>query len=165
MKLDRIFFGLDISASGLRAQRKRMNAISENIANVETTSTEEGGPYKRKMVQFKTKSTDLFSALVRNADRLLSRTDAEHLPGFEAESNDPGTITTGVDTSEVCDSSDFKLVYDPSHPDADGHGYVKMPNVNIVTEMVDMISASRGYEANVMAINAAKTMAKDTLEI
>jgi flagellar basal-body rod protein FlgC len=165
MKLDKLFFGFDMSASGLRAQRKRMNAISENIANVETTSTEEGGPYRRKMVQLRTKSTDLFNALVRRADNILARTNSDHLPGFEAEVTDQGTITTGVDANEYRDSADFKLVYDPTHPDADESGYVKMPNINIVTEMVDMISATRGYEANVIAINAAKTMARDTLEI
>ena len=165
MKLDKIFFGLDISSSGLRAQRKRMNAISENIANVETTRTEEGGPYKRKLIQLKTKSAELFSSMMHRTERMLATTNPEHLQGIEGELEDQGSVSSGVDTNEVRDQADFKMVYDPAHPDSDENGYVKMPNVNIVSEMIDMISASRGYEANVVAINAAKSMAKDTLEI
>jgi len=141
-KIDGFFSGLNVSANGLTAQRKRMNAIASNIANAETTRTEEGGPYIRKMVLMKEQNQGTFSSLLQKEG------DA-----------------TGVTTEEMLDKTPFKMVYDPSHPDANSDGYVEMPNVNVVNEMVDMMSATRSYEANVTAINAAKTMAKDSLEI
>ena len=140
--IDGFFSGLNVSADGLSAQRKRMNAIASNIANAETTRTEEGGPYVRKMVLMKEQMQGTFSSLLQKQ-----------------------SDTTGVTTEETTDKTPFKMVYDPSHPDANPEGYVEMPNVNVVSEMVDMISATRSYEANVTAINAAKTMAKDSLEI
>jgi len=148
MNIERFFNGLDISASGLSAQRKKMNAIASNIANAETTRTEEGGPYVRKIVLMREQSPDTFDSVL-NAESL------------SAQSPD----ITSVTTEEKTDPSPFKLVYDPSHPDANEQGYVELPNVNVVNEMVDMISATRSYEANVTAINAAKSMAKDSLEI
>lgn len=140
-----LFDSLDISASGLTAQRLRMDVISNNIANATTTRTPEGGPYRRERVIFQERR-NMFSfkdILTRSID-----------------------VGKGVRVVAVeKDPAPFKLVYDPTHPDADQNGYVRMPNVNIVTEMVDMISAARSYEANVTAINTAKSMIAKAIEI
>jgi len=142
---------MSISASGLTAQRLRMDVIANNIANAQTTRTPEGGPYRREMVQFAPASaTNDFSTWLKQA-----------LPGSD---NQP-TLAAGVQVSGVVqDTSPFKLVYDPTNPDA-VNGYVQMPNVDISTEMVDMVSASRAYEANVTAFDASKQMALDALSI
>lgn len=138
-----IFGSMNISASGLTAQRLRMDVISNNIANVSTTRTTEGGPYRRQRVVFQENKKNSFNDILKNQ--------------FSGK---------GVRVKQIeQDPSPFKLVYDPSHPDADLNGYVAMPNVNIVTEMVDMISASRAYEANITAINTSKGMILKTLEI
>lgn len=137
--------GMDISASGLTAQRLRMDVISENIANMDTTRTEDGTPYKRKYVVME-EQPGSFSGVLKNASE-------------EAVGN-------GVKVTEIGkDPSQGDLVYDPSHPDADANGYVEMPNVDVTQEMVDMISAYRSYEANVTAFTAYKEMAVKTLEI
>ncbi|MGE4354553.1 MAG: flagellar basal body rod protein FlgC [Oscillospiraceae bacterium] len=136
--------GMDISASGLTAQRLRMDVVSENIANIDTTRTEGGGPYTRKYVVFEERNGSFAEAL-KNA--------SENAVG-------------GVRVAEIGeDASDYKLVYDPDHPDADPDGYVQYPNVNVTQEMVDMISAYRSYEANVTAFSAYKDMAIKSLEI
>ncbi len=143
------YFGaLDIGASALTAQRLRMDTISQNIANVNTTRTQDGTPYRRKMVIFEEKSQGVpFS---------------EYL---SASSKDK-FIGKGVRVSRIAeDSSPFKRVYDPGNPDADEEGYVEMPNVDVITEMVNMISATRAYEANVTSINITKSMAMKALEI
>jgi len=142
-----IFSSMEISASGLTAQRLRMDVISNNIANVNTTRTEEGGPYRRQRVVFQERKRDI--------------TFRDLLEGSYLKQMGAGVRVVAIEE----DPSPFKLVYDPSHPDADDNGYVRMPNVNIVTEMVDMISATRSYEANVTAINAAKSMINKALEI
>jgi flagellar basal-body rod protein FlgC len=142
-----IFRAMEISASGLTAQRLRMDVISNNIANVNTTRTEQGGPYRRKRVIFQEKRSEPnFRELLQNT--LLNATGE-------------GIRVVAIEE----DNAPFRLVYDPSHPDADEDGYVRMPNVNIVTEMVDMISATRSYEANVTAINSVKSMISKALEI
>jgi flagellar basal-body rod protein FlgC len=165
MKLQKLFAGLTISSFGLSAQRKRMNAIAENIANAETTRTEDGDPYRRKAVSVSSREQQLFSSELRAADIQLTRTEPTHQSGAMMEFGDAESAPAVVEAMESEDTSSFKMVYDPGHPDADADGYVKMPNVNVVTEMVDMIAATRAYEANVVAINAAKTIAKDSLEI
>ncbi|SHM10385.1 flagellar basal-body rod protein FlgC [Caldanaerovirga acetigignens] len=142
-----MFRAMEISASGLTAQRLRMDVISSNIANVNTTRTEQGGPYRRKRVIFQEKRFEpYFRELFQN--KLL---------------NAAGEGVRVVAIEE--DYAPFRLIYDPSHPDADVNGYVRMPNVNIVTEMVDMLSATRSYEANVTAINSVKSMISKALEI
>lgn len=133
------FSSFDVSASGIHAQRVRMDVIAENIANAESTRTAQGGPYRRQRVTF--------SAAYDNAIRQGNR-----VKGVEVE---------GI----VEDPTDFRTVYDPGHPDADASGYVRMPNVNVVEEMVDMISATRAYEANVTALNAAKSMISSAIDI
>lgn len=142
-----IFQSFDISASGMTAQRFRSDIIAQNVANATTTRTEDGTPYRRKIVTFQEKGVTSFSSILqsaRNAD-----------------------VGNGVKVSKVSQDydSDFTMEYDPSHPDADENGYVSYPNVNIVTEMTNMIDASRSYEANVTAFNASKSIAQKGLEI
>ncbi len=132
-----MFKGFNISASGLTAQRVRMDTIANNIANIETTRTPEGGPYRRQVPVFMPREGDL-----------------------EGGGGD-GVRVTAI----IRDHSPFKMVYDPHHPDADEEGYLLMPNVELVREMVDMIDASRAYEANVTAFNTTKEMARKALEI
>lgn len=142
------FNGIDTSASGLAAQRVRLDVISQNIANANTTRTAKGTPYRRKMVLFKEKQGSL------SFEHYLSENQRKF-----AEVN--GVKVEGI----VEDQRALNKVYNPSHPDADAEGYVDMPNVNIVEEMVDMISATRAYEANVTAMNASKSMAMKALDI
>jgi len=137
---------MEISASALTAQRLRLDVISSNIANVDTTRTEKGEPYRRKMVVFQemNESSD-FNEILRDKINYSGK---------------------GVRVAAIIeDQRPFKIVYDPAHPDADEKGYVRMPNVNIVEEMVDMISATRSYEANVTAINSTKNIISKALEI
>lgn len=135
-----------ISATGLSAHRVRMNIISMNMANVNTTRTEQGGPYTRKITIHEAVP---FKDELKRA-RLTQVTEAER----------------GVNVNQITDSNDpYRIVYDPGHPDADENGYVKYPNVNTVTEMVNMVTAVRAYQANVTAINTAKEMAIKALEI
>lgn len=142
-----IFNSIGISASGLTAERLRMDVISRNIANVNTTRTADGTPYRRQVVVFQEAENQMsFSQYLSDASKKL--------------------IGSGVKAVAVIeDKTPFKMVYDPGHPDADEEGYVKMPNVDVMTEMVNMISASRAYEANVTAINSSKSMAMKALEI
>jgi len=164
MKIERMFGALNISAFGMTAQRRKMDAIASNLANAETTRSEAGGPYRRKMVTFKERVAQAFSGGAPSAGMPLASTHAGHMPAGEAF-GPPAGQQAGIDAVETPESAPPRLVYDPGHPDADSNGYVAMPNVNIVTEMVGMISASRAFEANVVAINAAKAMAKESLEI
>jgi flagellar basal-body rod protein FlgC len=164
MKIERMFGALNISAFGMTAQRRKMDAIASNLANAETTRSEGGGPYRRKMVTFKERVAQAFSGGAQPAAMPLASTHAGHMPTGEAFGPSAGQ-QAGIDAVETPESAPPRLVYDPGHPDADANGYVAMPNVNIVTEMVGMISASRAFEANVVAINAAKAMAKESLEI
>lgn len=137
--------GMDISASGLTAQRLRMDVISENIANADTTRTENGTPYTRKFVVLEEQPGSFSSVL--------------------SDASGAGAIG-GVKVSEIGeDKTAGELVYNPAHPDANAEGYVEMPNVDMTQEMVDMISAYRSYEANVTAFSAYKDMAVKTLEI
>ena len=143
------YFGaLDISASGLTAQRLRMDTISQNIANVNTTNTRNGTPYKRKVPVFE------------------ERTTGGIFNGYLVSAYKGDNIGNGVRVSNIIeDNAPFKKVYEPGHPDADAEGYVSLPNVEVVTEMVNMISASRSYEANVTAINTTKSISMKALEI
>jgi flagellar basal-body rod protein FlgC len=138
---------INISASGLTAEKLRMDVISRNIANVNTTRTADGTPYRRQVVVF------------QEGDKQMSFSD--YLSDASKSLIGSGVKVTGITE----DKTPFKSVYDPGHPDADEEGYVKMPNVDVMTEMVNMISSSRAYEANVTAINSAKSMALKALEI
>ena len=138
---------LNISGSALTAQKLRMDTISQNISNAETTRTEGGGPYMRKMVVFteNTEDSDFRSMMKKSYEK---------------------SGLSGVSVTEILeDENAVKPVYDPDHPDADENGYVMMPDINTTEEMVNMISASRAYEANITAFNAVKSMAQKALEI
>ena len=136
---------MNISASALTATRLRMDVIAENIANSSTTRTETGEPYRRRFVVFQERATD------REFASFFNR--ARQAPG--------GVRVVHIGT----DMSDFTYDFNPTHPDADENGMVAMPNVEVVQEMVDMMSAFRAYEANINALNIFKDMATRTLEI
>jgi flagellar basal-body rod protein FlgC len=130
------FNSMEVSASGLSAQRTRMNVASSNLANVSTTRTADGGPYKRRDVV------------------------------LEARPGDPGTGIAGVEVADIQqDQAPPRMEYDPGHPDADAKGYVAYPNVNMVEEMVDMITASRAYEAGITALDTAVSLAERAISI
>ncbi|MBI2505148.1 MAG: flagellar basal body rod protein FlgC [Candidatus Latescibacteria bacterium] len=161
-----IFDSLDISASGLSAQRRKLTAISSNIANVDTTRTDEGGPYKRRrVVMLESPELAKFSTVLADQQSRLALTNGGHLPEPEPR---PGemAVGSGVITQEVREEpTKPRLVYDPNHPDAREDGYVVYPDINVVTEMVDLIATSRAYEANVTAMSAAKDMTDKALSI
>lgn len=138
-----MFDVLAISSSGLRAQRNRLDVIATNLANVHTTRTEEGGPYKKKEIVFASDdvSGEKFNMLLQ-----------KKVEGVK------------VDAIEESGKS-FEKIFDPGHPDADKEGYVTLPNVNVMEEMVDMMSATRSYEANINVISATKHMFMKALEI
>ncbi len=166
MKIAPLFSSIDISASGMSAQRRKLNAIASNIANAETTRTQNGRPYQRKIVVTKeVKESTPFNEMLAMQDDRLVTTDPSHIKTVldPVNSADPASGVTSDETLQK--KNPYRLVYDPDHPDADANGYVRYPNINIVVEMVDMITASRAYEANAMAIESAKTMAKKALEI
>lgn len=165
MNIDRLFAGLNISSRGMSVQRQRMNAIANNLANVETSRTESGGPYRRRTVVLKENASQAFADVAREAGIPLAATRQGHMQPGGLIASGGGTLPGGIAAQETEDTTPPRSVYDPGHPDADANGYVAMPNVNVVTEMVGMISATRAFEANVVAINAAKAMAKDSLEI
>lgn len=168
MPMSGIFSGLQISASGMRAQRIRQNAISSNLANAETTRTEDGGPYKRQFVVF-TADSDRRDVRILNQEVPLSgeMTNPNHLQIPPSDfPRDERFFGNGVNVAEIReDSRPPRMEYNPSHPDADEKGYVAMPNVNVVEEMTDMIAATRAYEANVTAFNATKSMLSQGLQI
>ena len=144
-----MFDALAISASGLTAERLRMDVTAENLANAQTTRSADGGPYRRKEVVLQ---------------------QAQPTSGFggrlAAAMGGTGERPGGVEVAEIAaDPTPLRRVYDPGHPDADAEGYVSLPNVDPVTEMVDLIAASRAYEANVTALQTAKSMFSKTLDI
>ena len=145
-----MFSAFNISASGLTAQRYRMDVISENVANASTTRTGDGSPYRRKVVTFEEKGGQT------SFSRVLGKAAYSH--GYTGQ----GVKVTGVYEDY---STEMNMVYDPSHPDADENGYVSYPNVNIVTEMTNLIDASRAYEANATALSASKSIALQGLQI
>ncbi len=160
MSMNGIFGGLHISSSGMRAQRIKQNVITSNLANAETTRTSEGGPYRRQFVVFEADQAETLSGSGRERGLAGTTTKSGHLdiPGdrFTLESLRLGS---GVQVAEIRkDEREPQLMFQPNHPDADAEGYVAMPNVNVVEEMADMISATRAYEANVTAFNATKSM-------
>ncbi|MDZ4722900.1 MAG: flagellar basal body rod protein FlgC [candidate division Zixibacteria bacterium] len=161
-----ILNSIEISARGLSVQRAKMDVVAQNMANAETTETAEGGPYRRKrIIVSEDKLSGGFDSELRKANTELLRTNESHRLGKSYKIGTASNLST-ADMKEVQDpESTFKLVYDPSHPDADAEGYVKMPDVEIITEMVDMMIASRAYEANTSAIAASKKMIMDTLDI
>lgn len=151
----------DISGYGLSAQRVRVNTISSNIANAQTTRTDEGGPYRRKEVLFK--AVDFGRYLNEEQLKSVGYSDPLNEGDFNKKVN-PAIMSVVVD-KVVQDDNDFKMKYDPSHPDADASGYVAYPNVNPVIEMADLVEATRAYQANVAAFESAKNMATNAISI
>ena len=138
---------LKTAGSALTAQRLRMDVVASNLANAEATSTPDGGPYKRERVVFGPVLRDSFN-------KLVSRSIAS------------GAASGGVEVKGIVqDQDEPRMVFDPTHPDADEDGFVAYPNVDMVTEMTDMLSASRSYEANITVVNVAKAMAQRALDI
>ena len=135
-----------ISTSGLNAQRTRMNVVASNLANMNTTRTPEGGPYRKKEV-------------------IISAIDVKNKFGQELTNSLNGKLKEAKVTAIVEDQSAPKMVYEPGHPDANEQGYVAYPNINLMQEMVNLMSASRSYEANITAINASKSLALKALEL
>ena len=148
-----LFDAIDISGSGLSAERLRMDVTAENLANAQTTRGPNGGPYQRKEVVLQTAQPNGFATQLAAATGSVQGTTAAQAPG--------GVQAVGI----VTDPSAPKQVYDPGHPDANAQGYVLMPNVNPVTEMVDLIASSRSYEANVTALQTAKSMFSKTFDL
>jgi flagellar basal-body rod protein FlgC len=142
-----IMQAMDIAASGMAAQRTRVNVISMNLANANTTRTADGGPYRRKTVVFETNPVPAsFDEAMKNVD------NGESVYGVKVEGITPV-------------QGEFRKIFDPSHPDADKQGFVYLPNVNVVEEMVSLLNANRGYEANAAAIRTAKGMALRALDL
>jgi flagellar basal-body rod protein FlgC len=143
-----VFSSFDVSASGMTAQRYRMDIIAENVANADTTRTADGTPYRRKVVTFEEKGDRLTFNHILNVQRREFQTN--------------GVKVAGVTEDHA---TDMIMAYDPAHPDADENGYVTYPNVNIVTEMTNLIDASRAYEANSTAFGASKSIAMKGLQM
>lgn len=167
MKILGSFFGLNFSAKGMSIQRKRMDLISQNIANADTVRNENGEPYKRKYIKVEADQNTFAKNLSAEGQFLKLNTSNENhfsLPNnpqdFSIQSN-----MGKMKIDEMVDQKPGDLVYMPDNPNADDKGYVQMSNVNVINEMVDMIAATRSYEANLQALNSSKQMAKDTLEI
>lgn len=170
MKIGNLFQAFKISAAGLSAQRARLNVVSSNIANAQTTRTAEGGPYRRRTISFAAGpggAPGVFEKLLRAKESLgleVDQTSDRHLadvdlPTFQSPAGGV-TYQVGVDAD-----SPTRREYAPGHPDADAEGYVEYPNVEVIREMVDLLSATRAYEANVTVLQSTKSMLKKALEI
>ncbi len=143
---ENIFSAFKVSGEGLSVQRMRLSATAKNIANINTTRDIDGEPYKREVVKVSSAGNSTFDGALSMS---LGNTDGH----------------SAIQAQIVKDDASFRIVHDPSHPDADADGYVRLPNINIVTEMVEMISAQRSFEANSGVLDAVKNMARDSLEI
>ena len=147
-----MYSSIEVSASGLSAERLAMDVIANNLANVNTTRTPEGGAFKRQLVVF--------------AQKQETSTSPDLDPLDTSSTNDPASSRDGVQVVGITqDPGPDRMVYDPTHPDADANGYVHMPNIDVVKEMVDMIAASRAYQANVTAIQESRSMGNAALNL
>ena len=168
--IDRTLFrSINVSAQGLSVQRTRMNVIAENLANVDTTRTEDGSPYRRKIVQVaqgqpgqQSNFVDIFQ---QNRIEMAKTSDA-HISSRPFKSIDTVDPQAGVHVRDIAaDPSPFRQVFDPAHPEANSDGFVQMPNINPIQEMMEMITASRAFEANITALNNSKEMIRNALKI
>jgi len=166
MAISRVFASMDIGAMGLSAQRTKMEVIAGNLANAETTRMPQGGPYRRRVVVFRAVPPEgQFRTILKGSVVSLRTSRPGHIAPKRREEPALGH-GQGVEVADVApDPSPFRRVYDPSHPDADEEGYVLMPNVRVLQEMVDMLAAQRAYEANAAVIQAEKEMVKKALEL
>ncbi|HUU45406.1 MAG TPA: flagellar basal body rod protein FlgC [Acidobacteriota bacterium] len=158
---------LTAAADGLSAQRLKMNTVAENIAHAETTRTPEGGPYRKQQVVFTSPSrTSSFAGELRSARLGLRRTRDAHRSAVSRSPGLVGSAGQAVAAEAVVDrNGGVRMIYDPTHPDADINGYVTMPDIEVITEMVDLMSAQRAYEANLTSVEAVKSMVSRTLDI
>ncbi|MCL4551430.1 MAG: flagellar basal body rod protein FlgC [Bacteroidetes bacterium] len=167
MKIGGSLFGLNFSARGMSIQRKKMDLISQNIANADNVRTENGEPYQRKFLKVEADKNNFAANLSTEGQVLrLNVSDANHMEKLSVPdevniSTDSGSITMNEETDQKAGD----ILYMPDNPNADQNGYIQMSNVNVINEMVDMIAATRSYEANLQSLNSAKQMAKDSLEI
>ncbi|RJP81658.1 MAG: flagellar basal body rod protein FlgC [Candidatus Zixiibacteriota bacterium] len=165
MPVKSLFTALDMSASGLTATRRWMDAIAENLANAQTTRTPDGGPYRRKTVTFHEVMGQARRVQVRPGQERPELSGSLNPEGAQAAGSARRGLAQGVEAVISRESGSPRMVYDPDHPDADEQGMVAYPDVQVVREMADLITASRSYEANITALNAAKAMNKKALEI
>jgi flagellar basal-body rod protein FlgC len=171
MKIGNLFQAFRLSASGLTAQRARLNVVSANIANAEVTRTADGGPYRRQVVRFSTEAgpqrPGVFARLLESQQKVgvdVARTSERHLNEMDLPSfaEPAGSVEYAVGEDS---ETPPRVEYAPGHPDADADGYVEYPNVEVLQEMVDLLAATRAYEANITALNATKAMLRKALEI
>lgn len=159
---EHLFSTFDISGQGLSVQRMRLNAVAKNIANANTTHGPDGEPYKREVVRVThipgAPFDDELDEMI-----LMDQTTSNHAPTSTRSGNYSNYRVLNAEVQQ--DNSPPRLIYDPNHPDANEEGYIEMPNINIVTEMVEMISAQRAFEANTGVIDSAKNIARYSLEI
>ena len=154
----------DISGYGLSAQRFRINIISSNIANANTTRTAEGGPYRRRSVIFKaTDFSEILNRKIKDDSNMLEYDNPLNDPSSPKDA-DPSIMSVVVH-KVVRDDKEFRLKYEPNHPDANDEGYVSYPNINPVIEMADLIEATRAYQANVAAFNSTKSIAQSAIDL
>ncbi len=157
-----VFTSFDISSQGMAVQRMRLSAVANNIANANTTKGPDGHPYRREVVVVREIPDSPFERELE-AQIKIATNHQSHGPNVNDFEYPPDTRVLQAKT--VKDNSPPRLVYDPNHPEADEQGYVKMPNINIVTEMVEMITAQRAFDANTQVVDAAKNVARYSLEI
>lgn len=161
-----LFSSLKISGSGLSVFRRKMNVSAENLANVETTKTPEGGPYKKKVMTINAKKVkDVFSRDLNAASVKLDMTDRKHVPGKPVVTLNTNNILHANANTVVDDKQEPRMVYEPDHPDANEEGFVAMPDIDPLVEMVEMMTAARAYEANLSAIKTVKEITKKALDI
>ncbi len=165
MKIGNFFSSFKITASGLNTQKRQLDITAENIANSSTTRTDKGTPYKRKVLLKKLNSSaPLFTGMLNRARVSVRTTNPNHISSSTKGANSSVIEEFNMET-EMVERAQFKKIYDPAHPDADLEGFVEYPDINVINEMLDLITASRAYEANITVMNAAKNMAKKSLEI
>ncbi|NOZ08221.1 MAG: flagellar basal body rod protein FlgC [FCB group bacterium] len=165
MKTGGIFSSLKTTYRGLSSQMKRLEVISENVANAKKLPDKTGKVYRRKEVVDRSSGTGSDGNFKTQFVLQMRRMRENHLPGNTIRNTVGKTLTGDGRPYEVKEVGGERLVYEPDHPEADANGYIHLPDINIIEEMVDMVSASRAYEANVSVINAVKQVAKKTLEI
>ncbi len=166
MEIRNFFSTFNTSAAGLSSAKNQLAVTAENIANATTTRTNEGTPYQRKyLLKQAIKDSNHFGGILNNARLKLATSNGSHLSSAIFQPQDVLAKGGAYIKNEVQESDHFKEVYDPNHPDADEQGIVKYPDINVVTEMLELITASRMYEANITVMNATKNVARRSLEI
>jgi flagellar basal-body rod protein FlgC len=164
--MSNLFSSLKISGSGLSVFRRKMNIAAENLANAETTKTDAGKPYQKKVLQISANPTaEPFAKNLQAARVELSQTDNHHLSQNTVSLNKVENIAQATSEEYVDRNEQPRMIYDPSHPDADEDGFVAMPNIDPLIEMVEMMTASRAYEANLSALQTTKSMTTKALDI